>query len=352
MNDADVMHKLQKLPDESICQKEYFVCQRYFLMERTILNGTRHIKPSRWSINIEDLPLDRQQDCLRQRLPDETGAGISDIFQLDRGLSYIETQYTPSIDLSILSRMDNPEPRLVVTLGLQGKSRFAGNRGDEVVFREGYTTITAFQSSVGERQYQSGDTVTQLRFSVDEQWLAKYCGEDSFKAYFRKSDVQTLSFQPISPQASIAAQQMLKCKVPAELKQIAMHGLALTILAQELPSLCVGKRASSAEFKPKDHSIAEAAREILRREFKNPPSVQELSRRVGTNQFKLKQLFHHFFNSTPYGVLLEIRMHAAYRLLESTHCRVAIAAEFVGYGHASNFSATFTKYFGISPKNI
>jgi AraC family transcriptional activator of pyochelin receptor len=80
--------------------------------------------------------------------------------------------------------------------------------------------------------------------------------------------------------------------------------------------------------------------------------VQDLSRRVGTNQLKLKQLFHHFFNSTPYGVLLEIRMHAAHRLLESTHCQVAAAAESVGYRHTSNFSVAFTKYFGISPKHI
>jgi len=99
-------------------------------------------------------------------------------------------------------------------------------------------------------------------------------------------------------------------------------------------------------------TIAKLAREILYHEFKNPPSVEKLSKRVGTNQFKLKKLFHHFFNTTPYGLILEIRMNYAYQLLKSTHCKVSVAADLVGYNHASNFSAAFTKYFGISPKSI
>ncbi|MFA5018281.1 MAG: helix-turn-helix transcriptional regulator, partial [Methylobacter sp.] len=83
-----------------------------------------------------------------------------------------------------------------------------------------------------------------------------------------------------------------------------------------------------------------------------PPSVEELSKRAGTNQFKLKKLFHHFFNNTPYGLLLEIRMNNAYQLLESGQCQVGVAADRVGYSHASNFSTAFIKHFGISPKAI
>jgi len=45
-------------------------------------------------------------------------------------------------------------------------------------------------------------------------------------------------------------------------------------------------------------------------------------------------------------------MHNAYQLLESTHCQVSVAADRVGYNHASNFTAAFIKYFGISPKVV
>ena len=131
-----------------------------------------------------------------------------------------------------------------------------------------------------------------------------------------------------------------------------MHGQAMSLLAAELGHLCEEKSDNSGRFNQKDQEIAKLARDILFHEFKNPPSVHELSKRVGTNQFKLKKLFHHFFNNTPYGLLLEIRMNNAYQLLESTHCQVNIAADLVGYNHASNFTAAFIKHFGISPKAV
>ena len=131
-----------------------------------------------------------------------------------------------------------------------------------------------------------------------------------------------------------------------------MHGQAMSILASELSHLYRDKHQDSAGFNQKDKAIAKSARDILFHEFKNPPSVEELSKRVGTNQFKLKKLFHHFFNNTPYGLLLEIRMNNAYQLLESRQCQVSVAADLVGYNHASNFSAAFIKHFGVSPKAI
>lgn len=87
-------------------------------------------------------------------------------------------------------------------------------------------------------------------------------------------------------------------------------------------------------------------------EFKNPPSVAELSNRVGTNQFKLKKIFHHFFDNTPYGLLSEFRMNHAYQLLESKRCHVSVVADLVGFTHASNFTAAFIKHFGIPPKTV
>lgn len=240
----------------------------------------------------------------------------------------------------------------MVTLGLQGQSRFSGNRGDEVVFSEGYTTITAFNSSLGERQYDSEKPVMQLRLSLSKAWIGRYFGDNKTEALFDKGGIRVVSHQPVSPQGVIAAQQLLAPPAPGELGLMFRHGQALSILAAELGTLFADDHQRSARFDHKDKMIANRARDILFDEFRTPPSVEALSRRVGTNQFRLKQLFHHFFNDTPYGVLLAVRMDKAYQLLKSTHCHVSVAADFVGYRHASNFSAAFIKHFGVSPKAI
>lgn len=311
---------------------------------------TRSATTRRWSISSNELQLHRQKDCLYQSLPENLGVGQSAIFQLDQDLSYIETRYTTSKDLAILSRIDYQEPRLVVTLGLKGQSRFVGNSVNELVFREGYTAITTIQSSIGERQYQAHQSTVQLRFALNKNWLERYFGESKAAHLLGKSGTQLLNYQPISPQALYAAQQLLSYNISRETSRIFMHGQAMSLLAFELIPLSEDKRRNSTRLDQEDAAIAKSARDILLREFRNPPSVEELSKRVGTNQFKLKQLFHHFFTNTPYGLLLEIRMNNAYQLLESTRCQVSVAADLVGYSHASNFSAAFIRYFGFSPK--
>jgi AraC family transcriptional activator of pyochelin receptor len=302
------------------------------------------------TISSNELQMGRQQDCLVQSLPDHLGLGQSAIFQLDQDLSYIETRYTTSKDVSVSSRIDYQEPLLMVTLGLQGQSRFSGKHGDELVFREGYTSITAIQSSIGERQYQAHKPTVQLRFALNKRWLDRYFGETRAAQLLGKNGTRLLSCQPISPQAMHAAQQLLSHNPFRETSRIFMHGQALSLLAFELMPLSEDKRRNLSRLDQKDREIAKAARDILEREFRNPPSVEQLARRAGTNQFKLKQLFHHFFTNTPYGLLLEIRMRNAYQLLQSTRCQVSVVADLVGYNHVSNFSTAFIKYYGFSPK--
>ena len=308
----------------------------------------------RWRISSDDLPLTFQQqpDCLHQSLPDGLGNGHTTIFQLDHDLSYMETDYRPTKDLAVLSKIESQEPRLTVTLGLKGSSCFSGHQGDEIVFKEGYTTITAFNSSVGERRYEANKSIRQLRLSLTKKCLDRYFGANKLALLFNNSGIQHVSCLPITHQGVIAAQQLLTGRVPQEAKRLFMQGQIMSLLAVELSHLWVKPAEKSERFSQKDRDIAMAAQEILSREFKTPPSVEILSKRVGTNQFKLKKLFHHFFNNTPYGLLLEIRMNTAYQLLESTCCHVGVAADFVGYSHAGNFSTAFIKYFGVSPKAV
>jgi AraC family transcriptional activator of pyochelin receptor len=310
---------------------------------------------SHWrTLKINDLPSYylRSRNCLSQHLPDELGFGSSDIFRLDHDLSYIETRFAPAAPVAISSRMDLQEPRLVVTLGLTGKSRFVGVRGEEIIFTEGYTTITAFNSSDGERQYEAEKSLLQMRFSVSKSWLDRYFGEGRSSPIFAGNAVRILAQRPISSQALTASRQLMGGEETDDVGMLLLHGQSLLILSSELSPLFENEPRSSARFNARDKAMASLARDILFEEFRNPPPLVELAVRVGTNPFKIKQIFRHYFNQTPYGLLFEFRMEKAYRLLEATRCHVGVAADHVGYHHASNFSTAFFKHFGISPKQV
>lgn len=307
-----------------------------------------------WTLDTEDLPVTflTEQKCLLQSLVPEAGYGYTQISALDQDLSYMETHYQPSRNFAIGSRMDYDEFRIVVTLGLIGNSRFTGRQGDDIVFDRGYTTVTAFSSTQGERRYTAGKPITQLRFSLGNSWLDRYFGECECLDKLNKSGHHILSHRPTSTQSLIFAQQLLARNVADPMLPAFRHGQALLILATELAPLIAQGGTAGTPLTSREMALAEAARDILFSEFKDPPSVMQLARRVGTNQIRLTQLFRRCFSNTPYGVLLEIRMKKACELLESRRLPVETVADLVGYRHASSFSAAFSKHFGVSPKHL
>ena len=289
---------------------------------------------------------------MQQCLPVEIGIGYSKSYQLDSEMAFIETCFRPSKNLAVLSQTESDEPRMVVTFGLQGRSRFLDHKRGELIFKPGYAVITTFSSSKGERQYEADDRSLQLRVSLSKTGLEKLFGASCIAGLFTQPGMHLLGCHPMSSYSVMAMQQLSACTLTADVKPVFMRGIAISALASELNSVFKDTRQGEVKFSCQDQDKAMMARAILSHEFRAPPSVAQLAKRVGTNQLKLKQLFHHYFNSTPYGLLFEIRMKHASQLLESGHYHVNTIADRVGYRHASNFSAAFSKYYGISPKQI
>jgi AraC-like DNA-binding protein len=259
----------------------------------------------------------------------------------------IETHYRPHRDFAVASRMEGAEPRLVLTLGLEGRSGFRGRNGEEIGFRRGYATVTCFASSRGERLYEGGEVVRQVRLSVTKPWLAAQLGEEPVARLFDGKDVRVLRQRPASHPGLLASEQLLTGQ-PEGLESLFLRGQALSLLAAELAPLFAVDGRDAGRREQRDRQLALRARDILRREFTCPPSVEALARRVGTNTFNLKMLLHRHCQRTPYGIVLDARMEAAHALLASGHYRVSEVAARVGYTHASNFSAAFCEFHAHS----
>ena len=326
----------------------------YLNYRRFLVNSVPSDLQTYHQLNNAELPLQKQSDTnnLIQYLPDEVGDGHTLIVPLHEDFSFIDTNYLPNKNLAIVSKIDDQEPRLVVTIALKGQSSFKGYQNQTIFFKEGYTTIAIFKSSHGERQYKANKQIRQLRFSVKKSWLDKQSGAEKSAEIFAKDGICLVSHRPISTQGLIAARHLVDAKDKEALQHLFIQGHAMTLLAAELATLFQEDPQCVDGFTKKDKVTAQMARDILYSEFKNPPSVADLALRVGTNQFKLKKLFHHFFSNTPYGLLGEYRMQVAYQLLETKQHPVNVVADKVGFAHASNFTLAFIKCYGVSPKVV
>ncbi len=88
---------------------------------------------------------------------------------------------------------------------------------------------------------------------------------------------------------------------------------------------------------------------ILLSDIHNPPSIRELSLKIGINEKKLKCGFKALYNNTVYGYLFDHKMKLAEQLLLNTQKTVKEIALQCGYDYTSHFSTAFKRRFGMSP---
>ncbi|MDR1226242.1 MAG: AraC family transcriptional regulator [Prevotellaceae bacterium] len=116
--------------------------------------------------------------------------------------------------------------------------------------------------------------------------------------------------------------------------------------------LCQSKHkecSSCSCCSPKDNHLFIRAKDIIEKEYLNPPSLRNLALMVGTNECKLKNGFKALFGTTVYAYLFEYRMQQACRLLLGSDMTVQEVGSNIGYEYHSHFSTAFKRKFGISP---
>jgi len=98
--------------------------------------------------------------------------------------------------------------------------------------------------------------------------------------------------------------------------------------------------------------MADRARLWLEDHYEEPITVTDLSRALGVSVRRLQYLFGERFGVTPTGMLRDIRLVQAHRLLadaSSTAPTVADVAYRCGFGHLSRFAIAYRERFGESP---
>ncbi|SEE01225.1 transcriptional regulator, AraC family [Pseudomonas anguilliseptica] len=288
---------------------------------------------------------------MRQQLPQDLGECYSERMSFEDDLAVVRLRYRPTHNL--IEETANPHNRhmLVITYGMQGDSGYKDADGSAVPFRAGYTTITSFQMSLGERRYEAGATVSQLRLLIGESMLNRYIGEQRTRQLLGNGNVRQLAFQKTSAASNSHASALIHYLNQGVTSTLDMHIHTLSLLSEQLKLLAPSDCAVKLPFSATDIEKLDRARDIMIEQMDQPLTIPYLCAAVGLNEFKLKEGMHYRFNSTPHRMLHEIRMRKAYTLLESG-CQVAQAAYRVGYKFPNNFSAAFTRFFGKTPKSV
>jgi AraC family transcriptional regulator, transcriptional activator of the genes for pyochelin and ferripyochelin receptors len=95
-----------------------------------------------------------------------------------------------------------------------------------------------------------------------------------------------------------------------------------------------------------------AARDLVNARIDSPPSLSEIARTIGLNEYKLKRGFKETFNTTVFSYLTAQRLCLARRYLLDTQKTAAEIAFELGYSTPQHFNNAFKKHFGHTPQNV
>ena len=91
------------------------------------------------------------------------------------------------------------------------------------------------------------------------------------------------------------------------------------------------------------------ARQVMLRNYQDPPSLHELAAMVGTNECTLKRAFKEEYGITVFQCLFDYRMELAAKYLLDSQRPIADIATRLGYDYQSHFCTAFRRKYGISP---
>lgn len=148
-------------------------------------------------------------------------------------------------------------------------------------------------------------------------------------------------------------QSLLQCKYAESLKRMFFFSKTIEMLVLQAEAFDKAHDHRPVYIRSEyDKERVLFARECILKNIDSPPTLSQLARTVGLNEFKLKKGFKETFNQTVFEFLSDVRLEMARNdLLNTDKSATGIACE-LGYSSLQHFSAAFKKKFGVSPRKM
>lgn len=275
------------------------------------------------------------------------------------GLNVLIDDYTLQDDLVVdLGKEEPCAPRhhLELSFMLSGH-----NLREKVQPYSSFIVATWNESCGGQFLWQADEHVLKFDIHIKPALFETLIGEpfDALPIPFRQVIQQSrpshewfVHLQPMTAAMQSAIHQILHCPYQGLTRWLYLESKVLELIALRLDSVSQHPPAALVPpgLRPEDIDRIYYASALLLQRLESPPSLVELARLVGLNDYKLKQGFRHVFGTTVFGYLQTHRMERAKQLLIEPTFNIAEVAQAMGYASQSYFCRMFKQQFGMTPR--
>ena len=191
---------------------------------------------------------------------------------------------------------------------------------------------------------------TFLRFTQNANDLLKRFAERVING---ESVLLSDQWGAVDPSMQQVIDQIIHHRYTGDLQQLFLLSKSIEILV--LCAESCHRAASKKEVFIKNTADKEkiiAARDLVNERVDSPPSLSEIAKIVGLNEYKLKRGFKETFQTTVFGYLTEQRLLLARRYLLDTDKTAAEISFELGYSTPQHFNNAFKKHFGSTPDSV
>ena len=238
---------------------------------------------------------------------------------------------------------------------LEGKISFRYNNGSYILDLKENNSLILFNPSTNlpiDAALQKNTRYLSLLITIKKfHGLFSELTDDISFLSQENSDKKYYKENIISPQISIILNQIINEKLSENVKNLYLKGKIFELLGiyfNESNDLNIEQCPFLAD--EKNVVKIKMAKEIIIKNFENPPSLKELSTEVEIPLKNLKTGFKQIYGNTVFGFLTDYKMNTASKMLSSRSFNVNEVSTHLGYSSSSHFINVFKKKFGITPK--
>ncbi|WP_303851299.1 helix-turn-helix transcriptional regulator [Seleniivibrio woodruffii] len=181
----------------------------------------------------------------------------------------------------------------------------------------------------------------------DEMHLVRHDMKDYFEDNDRFYEIST----PATPMMLGAARSMLGCTISSPKRELFIKSKVFELINHVFSEFFLTGSDSSRKsvLQPGEVGKIRDLCGYIAEHLDEPPTISELAKLSGINDFKLKAGFKEVFGVTVYGFIQTERMAKAKMMLETGEYSVSDIAWTVGYTNVSHFIKAFKKHFNVTP---
>ena len=172
-------------------------------------------------------------------------------------------------------------------------------------------------------------------------------------AFLNKENIDKKYYadRPLPPMITLTVNQLFQTSVNGPAANVFVKAKAYEILALFFNKE-EGTDVEQCPFLNDEQNVERIrfAKKILIERMTSPPTLKELSREIGLNEYRLKEGFKNIYGKSVFQFLNDYRMDVARHLLDANNQKVNDVAYQIGYTNPSHFIAAFRKKFGVTPK--